>query len=221
MIGDPRDAWTYRIAVGALGLALLIVLTGAIVLIAVDGSGSKTVSNVTTTLEDAHGSELHTATASTTTTESTTPNVAAGATGPVATTSPTETTSSSGAKNSSATTSPTGTTVANGTTDPAGSTTPSEAIVFSPTGLYVFGSGLAGALLGILIPLPWSLRLFKNDVTQTCTVAWLAAIPVAVVVLVGVLLALALPGGNLKLEILGAACGGALAGLFVQSPTTR
>jgi hypothetical protein len=38
MVGDPRDVWAYRIAVGALGLAVLAVLIGAIVLIAIEGA---------------------------------------------------------------------------------------------------------------------------------------------------------------------------------------
>lgn len=34
MVGDPRDKWAYRIALGALGLALLVALSGAVLIVA-------------------------------------------------------------------------------------------------------------------------------------------------------------------------------------------
>jgi hypothetical protein len=125
VVGDPRDAWTYRIAVGALGLALLVVLVGVIVLAAVDGPdpsvASFSKSHTTTTF-----ALLKPRTVSGSQSALTIPVLPADSTVAVA---------------------------PEISVDPAKSSTPAGSAAI-PSGLYVLAATLLAGLLGVLVPLP-------------------------------------------------------------------
>jgi hypothetical protein len=182
MIGDPRDAWAYRLAVGALGLAVAIALAGAIVIVALGDPPTTSPSSTTTT--------------ETTTTKS---RVRGG--------SQVKTVSKASVE---------------GVQAPA-------AAAATPTGLYVVGGALTGALLGILIPLPWPSRLppsaggQAHAGTERDVVTWVLT-GLAAAALLAVFVATVTVGvveHIVALEVLGAVSGAALLGLFVPSPATR
>jgi hypothetical protein len=181
MIGDPRDVWAYRFAIGALGLALVVVITGAIVLAALDGPSVAISSKTQPTPHNG----LATKTDPGSRAVSIGPNVSITVTDP---------------------------------TDPGGSKI--------PTGLYVLGGALIAALLGIMVPLPWSSTFLleqwlyaKGDISPAVTIALVLAI-----VLTGALVLVILLGLPEKwaphedLAIVGVA---ALLGLLVPSPAVR
>lgn len=175
MVGDPRDAWTYRIAIGALGLALLTVLVGAIVLAALDGP---TVASASKTQPKPHS-------------------------GLAAKTDP---------RPRAVSISPT---VSITLADPGG--------LSIPTGLYVLGGALVGALLGIMIPLSWPSTLSLEQWLRATGMGWLA-VPAAVLPAIALVVVIAYLGFAEKwvphedVAIVGAA---ALLGLLVPSPAKR
>ncbi|HEV3093156.1 MAG TPA: hypothetical protein VGY30_01430 [Solirubrobacteraceae bacterium] len=181
MIGDPRDAWAYRLAVGALGLAVAIALAGAIVIVAL---GDPTTSSPSSTT-------------STTTKTTTTSRIRGGS--KVATVSKASTTD-----------------------------TPMTATAsVTPIGLYVVGGALTGALLGILIPLPWPSRLRGeangDNAAQTdgVTRVFIGLAAAALLVVFVATITVGVVQRIVSLEVLGAASGAALLGLFVPSPAMR
>jgi hypothetical protein len=92
---------------------------------------------------------------------------------------------------------------------------------------------LAGALLGILIPLSWPMKLStgaiqagaaERNTESGLDPGRLAAIVAAILILMvafGLTVGLGVAENQVPLEIVGAASGGALLGLFVPSPATR
>src|ERR1700722_1990721 len=191
MVGDPGDRWAYRIAVGALGLAALTALIGAIVIVALQGGASTTKSEITVKLNDQLGAKHGTATSTTLSIGSTRPSV----------------TLESGKKTTT--------------------------ISSTPTGLYVLGGALAGALLGILIPLPWSRRLLGTSGLRekgssglrekgSSDIDWgkllAESIPILLLLVFGGLLVGGVIAGGISGDILGATIGGAALGLCVPSP---
>jgi hypothetical protein len=178
MVGDPRDAWAYRIAIGALGLALLTVLVGAIVLAALDGPN---VVSDSKTHPKPHG-------------------------GLAAKTDP---------ESRAVSISPTVSITLAGSADPGGSRI--------PTGLYVLGGALVGALLGIMIPLSWPSTLSLEQWLRATGKGW-PAVPAAVLPAIALVVVIACLGFAKKwvphedVAIVGAA---ALLGLLVPSPAKR
>jgi hypothetical protein len=202
MLGDTRDAWAYRIAVGALGLALVVALVGMVVLAAVNDPASSvaSVSNSQTKVETV---ALKPETVLRTQDAIKIPVVPANKELMV---------------------------------DPKISVTPAEASKSAdpaiPIGLYLLAAALVGALLGILIPLPWgslpadvtlgNQRTSFPKLSQGAGGEALAIVAVAVVLVV---VGLLLDGGATKktvpIEIVLAVVGAALLGLLVPSPAKR
>jgi hypothetical protein len=174
MIGDPRDAWTYRLAVGALGLAVAIALAGAIVIAALGDPATTSPSTTTTTATTTTRSRIHGGSK-------------------VVTFSKASTT---------------------GTLVPA-------TVSATPTGLYVVGAALTGALLGILIPLPWPSRLPGGAQMDHVTQVLIGLAAAALLAVFVATIAVGVVERIVALEVLGAASGAALLGLFVPSPAMR
>ncbi|HUB36295.1 MAG TPA: hypothetical protein VL972_05680, partial [Solirubrobacteraceae bacterium] len=89
--------------------------------------------------------------------------------------------------------------------------------VLSPSGIYIVGAALAGALLGILIPLSLSPRTSGGRQALPGSEV-IVVVPVLVAVCIGFVFAFE---ATLAAEILGALAAGVLFGLFVPSPATR
>jgi len=224
MVGDPGDKWAYRIAVGALGLAALTALIGAIVVVALQGGTSTTVSEITVKLNDGVGVEQGRATSTTTAIKSTTPFVTSTSTGgenqkkaSVATTGRNGVGAEQGTAASTNTSkdSATRSTVSTSSEEP-------KTVSLKPTGLYVLGGALGGALLGILIPLPWRMRLRgTSDSCQDNGNWFISLMPILLLLALGWLLVEGAIPGEVPSDILGAAIGGAAVGLCVPSPAVR
>lgn len=219
MMGDPRDAWTYRLAVGALGLAVAIALAGAIVIAALGepttASPSSTIAETTTTKSRIPGGSKVT-----TVSESTTGTTAPATNGTTAQeTEDPPVQATNGTTASEIEDPPT-----QETEDPPAPATSSV----TPTGLYVVGGALTGALLGILIPSPLPTRLPADagggapPGTNRNGVTWaLIGLAAALLAVFATTIALGVVERIVSLEVLGAASGAALLGMFVPSPAMR
>lgn len=199
MIGDPRDAWTYRIAVGALGLALVVALVGMVVLAAINDPAPN-VANFSSSETTVKTVALRPETVSRTQDAIGIPVV------------PT---------NKELTVDPKISIV------PAKASKPADPAI--PVGLYMLAAALVGALLGILIPLPWGSQLPAEATLgnqRTSSPRWpqgaLAAMVVAILLLfVGLLLDGGATKKTVPIEIALVVVGAAVLGLFVPSPAKR
>lgn len=216
MVGDPRDRWTYRIAVGALGLALLMTIAGAVVLAVVDDPGAETSSKISQTRTTIRGGLSGTTTMAT----HVVADISEEASDSAAPSAPVKRASVKRAISVKPAGSATPvTSIARGVAGALISSTPvvDPPGVTIPTGIYLIGGVLLGALMGILIPPPWftTSRGASTWITFACSIV------------VGVLLALLIIFGlgafkeRVPHEVVAAAGAAALLGLFVPSPAMR
>jgi hypothetical protein len=115
--------------------------------------------------------------------------------------------------------------------DPAQSSTDSDSTI--PFGLYLLATALLGGLLGVLIPLPWRSSLPAKATSSAHSAsspkpppcayceAFVVVVVVALLVYAGLRLDWDVTKNKVPIEIVAAAGGAALIGLFVPSPAKR